>query len=220
MELYCNVHQIKDEATKIRLASLYLEGTSLIQWQSKMQHGTRQVGNIFPSWHDFISALRKQFYPLGYKEKDLIEWKSLKLRKGQSVQEYTDEFCKMALMLDVPLTTQENLMKYIGGLHVYIPNIVFMFGPNNIDVVYVQEMYIEVGKIGCSVLEESSSKKDDKGKGNGKKSNSAIVKEEKLSCKHCKKEGHDDEHCWKFHPYKKPKWLKERKGRKNVATTT
>jgi hypothetical protein len=81
MEVYCNVKQIKDEATKIRLTSLRLEGTTLIWWQSKMQHGTQQVGKIFPSWHDFISTLRKQFYPLGYKEKALIEWQSLKLRK-------------------------------------------------------------------------------------------------------------------------------------------
>jgi hypothetical protein len=81
MELYCNVKKIKYEATKIILASLRLEGTTLIWWQSKMQHGTEQVGKIFPSWHNFISTLRKHFYPLGYKEKDLIEWKTLKLRK-------------------------------------------------------------------------------------------------------------------------------------------
>jgi hypothetical protein len=59
MEVYCNVKQIKYEATKIRLVSLHLEGTTLIWWQSKMQHGTQQVGKIFLSWHDFISALRK-----------------------------------------------------------------------------------------------------------------------------------------------------------------
>jgi hypothetical protein len=167
MEVYCNVQQIKDEATKIRLASLCFEGTTLIWWECKMQHGTQQVGNIFPSWHDFISALRKQFYPLGYKEKDLIEWQSLKLRKEQSTQEYTYEFRKMVWMLDVPLTTQETLMKYIGGLPAYIHNTVFMFGHNNIDEVFVQATYIETGKTGVSVSGESSSKKDGKGKGNG-----------------------------------------------------
>jgi hypothetical protein len=67
---------------------------------------------------------------------------------------------------------------------------------------------------------ESYSKKEGKGKGNGNKENSATVKEEKLSCKHCKKEGHDDENCWKLHPEKKPKWFKERKGRKKVSATT
>ena len=67
----------------------------------------QQVGNVFPSWKVFVSALRKKFYPLGYKDKDLIEWQGLKLRKGQTVQEYTDEFRKMALMLYIPLHTQE-----------------------------------------------------------------------------------------------------------------
>jgi hypothetical protein len=59
MEVYCNVKQIKDEETKIILASLRPEGTTLMWWKSNMQHGTQQVGKIFPSWHDFISALRK-----------------------------------------------------------------------------------------------------------------------------------------------------------------
>jgi hypothetical protein len=101
------------------------------------------IGKIFPSWHDFISALRKQFYTMGCKKKDLIEWQNLKLRKGQSVQEYTNELPKMALMLDVSLTKQETLMKYIGGFPAYIRNIVFMFGPNNLDEVSVQATCIE-----------------------------------------------------------------------------
>jgi hypothetical protein len=66
-----------------------------------LQNGTQQVGNVFPSWHDFVSTLKNKFYPLGYKEKDLIEWQGLKLRNGQTVQEYIDEFSKMALMLEL-----------------------------------------------------------------------------------------------------------------------
>jgi hypothetical protein len=45
------------------------------------------------------------------------------------------------------------------------------------------------------------------------------MKEEKLSCKHCKKEGHHDEYFWQLHQEKRSKWFKERKGRKKVATT-
>jgi hypothetical protein len=73
MEVYYNVQQVKDEATQIKLASLRLASTTLIWWQRKLQNGMQQVGNVFPSWKSFISALRKQFYPLGYKEKALIE---------------------------------------------------------------------------------------------------------------------------------------------------
>ena len=57
---------------------------------------------------------------MGYKEKVLIEWQVLKLRKGQTMQEYIDGFHKMALMLDIPLHIQETLMKYIGGLVAHI----------------------------------------------------------------------------------------------------
>ena len=60
-------------------------------------------------------------------------------------------------------------MKYIGGLPGHIRNIVFMFGPTNLDEVSFHATYIEIGKTGVSVSGESSSKKDGKGKGNGKK---------------------------------------------------
>jgi hypothetical protein len=50
MEVYCSVQQIKDEATQIKLASLRLTGMTLMSWQSKLQNGTQQAGNVFPSW--------------------------------------------------------------------------------------------------------------------------------------------------------------------------
>jgi hypothetical protein len=73
MEVYCSLQQIKDEAIQIKLASLRLAGTTLSWWKIKLQNGTQQVGNVFPSWKSFISSLRKKFYPLGYKQKALIE---------------------------------------------------------------------------------------------------------------------------------------------------
>ena len=41
MEVYCNVQHIYDDVVKIRLASLCLQGTTLIWWRSKLQHGTQ-----------------------------------------------------------------------------------------------------------------------------------------------------------------------------------
>jgi hypothetical protein len=60
MEVYCSVQQIKDEATQIKLTSLRLARTTLIWWQNKLQNGTQQVSNVFPSWKSFIYSLRKQ----------------------------------------------------------------------------------------------------------------------------------------------------------------
>ena len=65
----------------------------------------------------------------------------------------------MAIMLGIPLHTQETLMKYIGGLPAHIHNIVFMFGPTNIDEGFFQATYIEAGKMGVGVSWESSSRK-------------------------------------------------------------
>ena len=66
MEVHCGVQQIKDEATQIKLVSVRLADTSLSWWQSKLQNGTQQVGNVFPSLQVFVYALRKEFHPLGY----------------------------------------------------------------------------------------------------------------------------------------------------------
>jgi hypothetical protein len=68
-------------------------------------------------------------------------------------------------------------MKYIEGFPACFRNIVFMFGPTNIDEFYVQATYIEAGKTGVSVSGESSTKKEGKGKGHGKKKNSRSMKE-------------------------------------------
>jgi hypothetical protein len=133
------------------------------------------------------------------------------------VQEYIDEFHKMTLMLNILLHTQETLMKYIGGFPAHIRNTMFMFGPTNLDEVCVQATYIEARKTRVGVLGESSSKKEGKGKGNVKKENSVRVEEENISCKHCKKEGHDDENFCQLHPEKKPKWFKENKGRQKIV---
>jgi hypothetical protein len=134
------------------------------------------------------------------------------------VQEYTDGFRKMALMLDIPLHTQKTIMNYIGGLPAHIRNNVVMFGPTNLDEVSAQATYIEGGKE--DVSGESSSRKEDKRKRHGKNSNAVVRKEGKPSCKRCKKEGHDEERCWQLHPEKRSKWFKEKKGRQTVVATT
>lgn len=56
-----------------------------------------------------------------------------------------------------------------------------------------------------------------KGKAN---KNASIKKEgEKLTCKHCSKEGHDEAHCWKLHPEMKLKKFNNKGKQKTTATT-
>jgi hypothetical protein len=74
IEVYCRIQQIDEEEVKIQLASLQLEGTTLIWWESKLQKGVQKNGKILSSWLEFTSALKKQFYPLGYTQKEIMEW--------------------------------------------------------------------------------------------------------------------------------------------------
>jgi hypothetical protein len=92
------------------LASLQLEGTSLIWWERKIQDRSK-FGNLLSSWSEFKSAIRKQFYPLGYLHKEMMERKTLRQSKGQTVQSFTEEFRKKSLALNIPLYSYETLMK-------------------------------------------------------------------------------------------------------------
>ena len=84
-----------------------------------------------------MSALKKQFYPLGYTQQAITDWQKLRQNKGQEVQDCTHEFNKRTLMLGIPLYAQETLLTYGAGLHDYLRHQIFMFNPTNIDEVSV-----------------------------------------------------------------------------------
>jgi hypothetical protein len=137
IEVYSRIQKIQDEETKIQLASLRLDGSTLIWWESKTQEEMKKNGKILLSWNDFIIAIKKQFYPLAYKQKATMEWQNFRQAKGQNVQSFTQEFRRRALVLGVDLSSQETLLKYIGALHSYLRHTILMFNPLNLDEVFV-----------------------------------------------------------------------------------
>jgi hypothetical protein len=184
----------------------------------------KKHGKVLSSWNDFIVALKIKFYPLAYMQKAIMDWKNIRQAKGKSVQSYTQEFRRRVLILGIDLFSQETLLKYIGGLHSYLRHTILMFNPTNLDEVCVQETHLEAR--GRNKPQEGSNKpfvKRDKGKrkfkGNGRKNASVNKEGEKLSCKHCSKDGHDEDHCWKLHPEIKPKKFNNKGKPKTVATT-
>jgi len=70
-----------EDVAKIQLASVRLSNTALVWWDKKL-HSSKNVGNLFSSWPDFIYVLKEQFYPLGYKQKALMNWQYLRQGKG------------------------------------------------------------------------------------------------------------------------------------------
>jgi hypothetical protein len=89
IEVYSRIQKIQDDETKIQLTSLRLDGSTLIWWESKTQEEMKKNGKILLSWNDFIIAIKKQFYPLAYKQKATMEWQNFRQAKGQNVQSFT-----------------------------------------------------------------------------------------------------------------------------------
>jgi hypothetical protein len=114
-------------------------------------------------------------------------------------------------------------MKYIGTLHSYICHTLLLFNPTSLDKVYVQETHLE--NMGKHVQEDPIKKPSNLPhkqftKFKRKDKNTTTVKREegKPSCTHCKKNGHDDEHCWKLHLEKRPKQFGGKGKTKTIAT--
>ena len=162
MEVYCRIQNPQEDDIKIQLASLRLEGASLVWWEAKTQEEMRIHGKISISWVEFVYAIKRHFYPLAYMKKGIMSWKIFGQLKGLTVQYYTQEFRKRALLLGVKLNSQDTLLTYIGGLHSNLKHTILMFNPSNLDEVCVQAMHLEAS--GKNIQEEGRKKKPFKGK--------------------------------------------------------
>ena len=60
LEVYLRIHNLHDDDTKIQLASLILEGASLVWWEAKTKEEIKKHGKIVLSWTDFITAIKKK----------------------------------------------------------------------------------------------------------------------------------------------------------------
>ena len=186
IKVYLCVQRIEEKEVKIQLASLQLEGTTLIWLERKLHKGSKQMGNLLASWFDFVSTSHNQFYPLGYVQKEMMHWQSFRQSKGQSVQSFTKEFRKKALELNIVLDTPGTLLKYIGSLHHYIQCTLLLLHPTSLDEACVQAIRLE--RRGKFVQEKDQSKHSEdhsKGKRKDKKTINTKKKEKRmLHCNH------------------------------------
>jgi len=59
IDVYCGVHNIISDKSKIQLTSLCLGGTALVWWEGRTQANMKRHGNTISVWSDFISAIKK-----------------------------------------------------------------------------------------------------------------------------------------------------------------
>ena len=60
LDFYYRIENLQDDDTKIELASLILEGATLVWWESKTQEEMKNHGKISISWFDFIASIKKK----------------------------------------------------------------------------------------------------------------------------------------------------------------
>ena len=53
-------------------------GTALVWWESNIQDDLTKKGKIISSWYEFTVPLKKQFYPFGYMQQAVMDWKNLR----------------------------------------------------------------------------------------------------------------------------------------------
>ena len=82
IEVYCRVQNILDDSSKIYLATLRMGGNAQVWGETKIPDDLATHGKIISSWYEFTSALKKQFYPLGYMQQAIMDWKNLRQGKG------------------------------------------------------------------------------------------------------------------------------------------
>ncbi|OMO52468.1 Retrotransposon gag protein [Corchorus olitorius] len=159
------------------------------------------------TWPEFTAAIKNQFYPLGYEKELRGKWQFLRQKKGQTVQEYTTEFRKQAMLIGVNLRGAETLAKYKAGLHYSLRTELALFNVKDLDDASIKAMHME--KRAKPFRDQQGSRKEaessvEKGKKADKKNASATRREER-TCEHCSKTGHTKDRCWELHPEKKPK---------------
>jgi hypothetical protein len=108
-----------------------------------------------------------------------MDWKNFIQAKGKSVQSYTQEFIRRSLILGIDLSSQETLLKYIGGLHSYLRHTILMFNPTNIYEVCVQETYLEARGMNLKRETRSLLLKETRERGNSKEMEERMLRSRK-----------------------------------------
>lgn len=75
-----------------------------------------------------------------------MERQHLKQRKCETIQNFTKEFRKQALVLNVSVDPSETLMKYMGSLHSYLCHSFLLFEPKSIDECSVKVVHLETSE--------------------------------------------------------------------------
>ncbi|KAJ9542817.1 hypothetical protein OSB04_029323 [Centaurea solstitialis] len=103
---------------KVSFARLKLTSHALAWWNSHL----KTVDEEEIGWKEFTHLIRHEYYPMGYSQERWSRWHNFRQQRGQSVQEYTTEFQRLAVTLGISTENEDVFTKYVAGLHQQIRN--------------------------------------------------------------------------------------------------
>ena len=78
LKVYFQIHGVVNDVDKISFSKLNMSGHALVWWESHLETLNHEHLSKISSWNGFKELLRDQFYPLGYHNKQLMKWQSLR----------------------------------------------------------------------------------------------------------------------------------------------
>ncbi|GJW16490.1 hypothetical protein Tco_0020623 [Tanacetum coccineum] len=219
LETYFTLYGFRSKE-KVIFARLKLTSHALAWWNSMLKNLDEEV-----SWKVFTRLLRQEFYPMGYSQDRWTRWHNLRQQRGQTVQEYTTDFRRLAVTLGISINNEDVFTKYVAGLPQQIQTEMRLHTTKNISQASSIAMAIELKNKSSTQKFEESSKGEGSARGQSKKDFKKIGVTQSPNankyCSNCRIAGHTEEKCWKVHPELFPKkWIKDdRGGRRTTATT-
>ncbi|KAH9327831.1 hypothetical protein KI387_043765 [Taxus chinensis] len=146
-------------------------------------------------------------------------------------KDYTTEFRRQAMLLNMDLEDEDILTKYLGGLHTHLRRKVISTKPKDLNEACVQASYIDdekkQGEAKSRAKQSTNQQKKEYGqasnkgkwKGKGKQAATTLntCKDPKNFCKNCDINGHTDTTCWKLHLELHPK-NRTKDSKKSITT--
>jgi len=70
--VYYRIQNLQEDDIKIQLDLLRMEGETLVWCESRTQDEIKKHGKISITWFDFITAIKRQFYPSAHMQKAIM----------------------------------------------------------------------------------------------------------------------------------------------------
>ena len=179
------------------------------------------------AWDMFKHLIKCQFYPVGYLEELWSQWLFYRQGRDVSVQDYTSQFRRRALVLGIDEQDLEVVRKYISGLQPQYREDFKIWPAYTFDdacrMASAWERKAKLNVVSRTRGQSKDSKQSTPSSPSTQPKSEASKRNTRGTsryCDHCDRDGHTNEGCWIIHPELKPKGQGWRKPKTALATAS